>query len=196
MISRKTYFIFFFSLLLTLLIALLLFNYDNKKKNYQFQLTSEINNFNLITHNGKKFDQSFLSKTPSIFFFFFFNCPDICPATLMKISTIIKELKEDATKFSFYFVTVDPERDTQKHIKEYLINFNNNIIGVTGAVKEVNRFLKYMYVYNEKVILSENYYTYDHSSQMFLFNKKGIFFGTISAGESIEVAVKKISMLN
>ena len=196
MINKKFSLIFSFILVLTGLIAIILFNANKKKNNYQFQLNSEIDNFNLITHNGKKVNKALLLNSPSIFFFGFSNCPDVCPATLMRISAIIKELKEASNKFSFYFVTVDPARDTQKNIQKYLTNFNKNIIGVTGPVIGLNKFLKYMYVYNEKVILSDEYYTFDHSSQLFLFKKNGEFFGTISSGESIDSAVNKISMLN
>ena len=71
---------------------------------------------------------------PSVFFFGFLNCPDICPNTLVEISNIILKLGKKSNKINFYFVTVDPERDTISNMKEYLTNFNENIIGITGDV--------------------------------------------------------------
>ena len=194
MISKKYLIIFFFSIL-TLLFSLYYFFDKKQRLNSSFSITTKIDKFSLITHYGAKVNKSFLLNTPSIFFFGFTNCPDICPATLMRISSIIDEL-DDRKKISFYFVTVDPERDTKKNMTEYLKNFNNKIIGITGSVNGINNFLKSMHVYNEKIILDDEYYTYDHSSQIFLFKKNGNFFGTISSGEKLEIAIKKISMLN
>lgn len=199
MINKK--FLILFFVLATGLFIFFLFSYyliklDKDTKRQNFNLNLEINNFQLVTHDGEKFDKNLLGNTSSIFFFGFANCPDICPDTLIKISDIINKLKNTSYKYSFYFVTVDPERDTQENMKEYLDNFSNKIIGVTGSVENMKNFLKYMYVYNEKVILDNDFYTFDHSSQLFLFKKNGTFFGTISPGENIDTALTKIGMLN
>ena len=156
--------------------SIYLFNIDKYTKSEKFNLNLEINSFQLVTHTGKKFDKNFLNNTSSIFFFGFSNCPDICPDTLIKISSIIKDLKNRSKKYSFYFVTVDPERDTQENMKKYLDNFSKKIIGITGSVENIKSFLNYMYVYNKKVTLDEDFYTFDHSSQLFLFKKNGDFF--------------------
>ena len=81
-------------------------------------------------------------------------------------------------------------------MKKYLDNFSKKIIGITGSVENIKSFLNYMYVYNKKVILDEDFYTFDHSSQLFLFKKDGTFFGTVSPGENIDTVLKKIEILN
>ena len=69
----------------------------------------------------------------------------------------------------YFFVSVDPERDTPDDLKEYLNSFHSSIIGVTGTNEKIEEFLKYMHIYKNKVFLDENNYTIDHSSQNVTF---------------------------
>ena len=47
-------------------------------------------------------------------------------------------------------------------MREYLDNFNENIIGITGEVESIKKFLKSMHVYYKKVFISKDFYTLDH----------------------------------
>ena len=176
------------------LILIIFYNtsYKTKKEN-SLSLNSEIDRFNLITHNNKNFNYKYFSGYPSLLFFGFLNCPDICPMTLEKISKIIKEYDLHPDKVRFYFITVDPDRDNRQSIKEYLSNFNTNIIGITGEKESIKNFLKHMYVYSEKVYLGDDIYTIDHSSQIFIFDSKGNFFGTTSIEEQDNIILDKIN---
>ena len=95
----------------------------------------------------------------------------------------------------YYFVTVDPERDKIKYLKEYLNAFHSKIIGVTGSNANVEKFLKHMYVYKKKILLDKDNYTIDHTSQIFLFDKKGNFFGTLSTDEKDKNILAKIKKI-
>ena len=167
--------------------------YSNK--NETLYLSKNVNKFKLITHSNEKFDDKFFSNYPSLIFFGFLNCPDVCPFTLTKISEIIHKLKDKTDLMRFYFVTVDPERDKIEDLKEYLNAFHPKIIGVTGSNIDIENFLKYMYVYKKKIQLDNNNYTIDHSSQIFLFNKNGSFFGTLSTNEKDNNILGKISKI-
>ena len=81
--------------------------------------------------------------------------PDVCPFTLTRISEIINKLNNKSDLIRFYFVTVDPDRDKIEDLKEYLNAFHPKIIGVTGSNVNVEKFLKYMYVYKKKIQLDE-----------------------------------------
>ena len=173
----------------------LLFFGNNQDKKEGFFLRDEIDNYRLYNHKGELFKvDSFLSY-PAVFFFGFLNCPDICPNTLTEISNIIVQLGNKRKKINFFFVTVDPERDTVKEMSKYLSNFNENIIGVTGNDENIKKFLKNMHVYYEKVFIDEDFYTLDHSSQMYLFEKGGKFFGTISVNENKNTVFEKIKSI-
>ena len=167
----------------------------SSKNNEALYLSKNVNKFKLITHSNEKFDEKFFSNYPSLIFFGFLNCPDVCPFTLTKISEIIEKLKDKSELMRFYFVTVDPERDKIEDLKEYLNAFHPKIIGVTGSNIDIEKFLKYMYVYKKEIQLDNNNYTIDHSSQIFLFNKNGSFFGTISTNEKYNNILGKISKI-
>ena len=167
----------------------------SSKNNETLYLSKNVNKFKLITHSNKKFDEKFFSNYPSLIFFGFLNCPDVCPFTLTKISEIIEKLKDKSELMRFYFVTVDPERDKIEDLKEYLNAFHPKIIGVTGSNIDIEKFLKYMYVYKKEIQLDNNNYTIDHSSQIFLFNKNGSFFGTLSTNEKDKNILSKISKI-
>ena len=164
-------------------------------KNEPLSLSKNVNKFRLITHSNENFNNKLFSNYPSLIFFGFLNCPDVCPYTLTKMSEIISKLKDKSDLMRFYFVTVDPERDKIEDLKEYLMAFHPKIIGVTGSSIDIENFLKYMYVYKKKIHLDDNNYTIDHSSQIFLFKKNGSFFGTLSTSEkdnNILLKIKKI----
>ena len=189
--NYKIFLIFFFFIILGILFLSTLVS--NKDKG--LSLSNSINKFNLITHENRKFDNNFVSNYPSLIFFGFLNCPDVCPFTLTKISEIILKLQDKSDLMRFYFVTVDPERDNKDDLKEYLSAFHKKIIGVTGSNKDIENFLKYMYVYKKKIPLDNANYTIDHSSQIFLFDKKGVFFGTLSTDEKEKNVLAKIKKI-
>ena len=164
-------------------------------KNETLSLSKNVAKFKLITHSIEKFDNKLFSNYPSLIFFGFLNCPDVCPFTLSKISEIIHKLEDKSDLMRFYFVTVDPERDKIEDLKEYLNAFHPKIIGVTGSNIGIENFLKYMYVYKKEIPLDDNNYTIDHSSQIFLFKKNGSFFGTLSTNEKDNNILGKINKL-
>ena len=187
----KIFLLAIFSVVLVI-ICISFFTSNNDESLY---LSKNINKFNLITHSNEKFDDKFFSNYPSLIFFGFLNCPDVCPFTLSKISEIIHKLNDKSQFMKFYFVTVDPERDKIEDLKEYLNTFHPKIIGVTGSNAGIENFLKYMYVYKNVIQLDNNNYTIDHSSQMFLFKKNGSFFGTLSTNEKDNNILGKINKL-
>ncbi len=179
----------------SVILVIICISFFTSNNNETLNLSKNINKFNLITHSNEKFDDKFFSNYPSLIFFGFLNCPDVCPFTLTKISEIIHKLKDKSASMKFYFVTVDPERDKIEDLKEYLNTFHPKIIGVTGSNAGIENFLKYMYVYKNVIQLDNNNYTIDHSSQMFLFKKNGSFFGTLSTNEKDNNILGKINKL-
>ncbi|MEC6997710.1 MAG: SCO family protein [Pseudomonadota bacterium] len=168
------------------------FSMTEKTKDNKFVINKNLDKLNLVTHKQELLSYEKVLSNPSIFFFGFISCPDICPNTLIEISKIIKNLGEQRRKISFYFVTVDPERDKLLELQEYLSNFDDEIIGVTGKSENVSKFLKSMHVYYKKIYIDESFYTLDHTSNLLVFKKNGNFFGTISFKEPEEVILQKI----
>ena len=151
--------------------------------------------FELVRNDGTAITEKSLEGRRHAMFFGFTHCPDICPTTLMEAAGWLRELGEDAGKLDFYFVTVDPGRDTAEIMNDYVNAFDPRITGLTGSPENIEQFLKDYRVYANRVDLGEGDYTMDHSAFVMLFDEKGDFKGTISFDENPQTAMAKLRRL-
>ena len=179
-----------------LLISTFLLSEYIANKNAPKKVTAIINSLNLIDHKGYSFKASSLRQQPSLIFFGFTHCPEVCPTTLGELSEIIEDLKNNITPTNIIFVTLDPKRDTQNHLNEYLNNFNDDIIGVTGSLEDLKILGNNWGVYYEKVLLKNNDYTLNHTATVFMIDKDGNYRGTIAWGENQNSIAQKITKLS
>jgi protein SCO1/2 len=131
--------------------------------------------FQLVDQNGKSITDKDLKGHPTLIFFGFTHCPDICPTTLFEVSEIMRELGKDADRVKALFVTVDPERDTPEKLKDYLSSFDPHLTGVTGDMASIAAMGKAYRVYFKKVPLDGGGYTMDHTALVYLMDKEGRF---------------------
>ncbi len=149
----------------------------------------------LAATDGSVFTEDTLKGTPSAVFFGFTHCPEVCPTTLGDIATwqdILTE--EDEQNLRVFFVTVDPERDTEEMLGDY-VSWAPGVVGVTGSVEEINKAIKSFVIYARKVPLEGGGYTMDHSASVLLFDGKGRLFEPIGYQEGEERALDKIRRL-
>ncbi len=178
-----------------ILILTFLFAEFLSRKNAPQKISEIIDRVHLIDHYGKPFKNSTLKNRPSLLFFGFTNCPEICPTTLADLSEIIKEVTSSVEEINIIFVTLDPKRDNEKYLKDYILYFDGNIIGVTGDKIEIKKFAKNWGVFYEIVNTSNNNYTLNHTATVFMIDKLGNFRGTISWGENKTSIIQKINNL-
>ena len=77
-----------------------------------------------------------------LIYFGYTNCPDACPMTMANWASAFKQLtEEERLRVQGMLVSVDPERDTLKGLKEYTTYFHPNIIGVTGSDEELRQIV-------------------------------------------------------
>ena len=150
--------------------------------------------FTLTSHEGKPFDSKQLAGKPFAIFFGFTQCPDVCPTTLLEVSQHLKALGPNADKLNFLFVSVDYERDTPKHLKDYLASFDPRIIGLTGDAQQIAAITKAFRVYFEKVPTSSSY-TINHTATVYLMDARGRLTGTMSFQEPPETQLAKLKRL-
>ena len=129
--------------------------------------------------NGNQFNQKHLKQKPSLLFFGFTHCPDVCPASLQLLTNLIQDLGTDADKINYYFVTADPERDTTKILKQYLSSFDQRILGITGKKDELKKLYNALDIYIQKVDLGKGNYTIDHTASFMMINKDAEKVGTM-----------------
>lgn len=148
--------------------------------------------FSLVDQEGRTVTEKALAGKPSLVFFGFTHCPDVCPTTLYQMTQIYTALGADAGKVGAYFVTVDPERDTPKQLKEYLSSFDPHIVGLTGDRPALDAVLKAYRVYAKKVPTGGDEYTMDHTALVYLMDKGGRFVGAFNLQRPADEAAKDL----
>ena len=151
--------------------------------------------FALETTTGQPFTQADLKGTPSLVFFGYTFCPDVCPTTLAESVAWRQELGAGYDQLRTIFVTVDPERDTREVLAGYLGGFDPNVIGLVGTPEQTEAAKAAFGVMSEKVESGDEFYLVNHTASVFLLNKDGSFEGTIAYGEARDTAVAKIKRL-
>jgi protein SCO1/2 len=148
--------------------------------------------FALTTHDGKPYTEKNLLGHPTLIFFGFTHCPDICPTALSEMTQVFDTLGKDAGKVGALFITVDPERDDQALMKLYLSSFDSHITGLTGTPEAIAATMKAYRAYAKKVPLEKGGYTMDHSAAVYLMNKNGEFVALFDMKRSPEEAAKAL----
>lgn len=131
--------------------------------------------FQLTDQSGQTVTEKNLLGKPTIIFFGFTHCPDVCPTALFEMSEVLRAMGPDAAKINAYFVSVDPERDTVAAMKEYLSSFDPNLKGLTGAPEEIAKVISAYRVYAKKIALKDGDYTMDHTALIYLMDRNGKF---------------------
>lgn len=151
--------------------------------------------FELVDGNGETVTDATFAGKPTVMFFGFTYCPDVCPTTLSELQGWMEALGDDADKLNYAFVSVDPERDTPDVMRDYVWAFDKRITPLTGSQKQVDAMIKAYRVYAKKVPLDDGDYTMDHSAAVYLMNADNKFVGTIAYQEGEDTALPKLRRL-
>jgi protein SCO1/2 len=134
--------------------------------------------FTLTDQTGKVITEKDLAGKPSLVFFGFTHCPDICPTKLFEITQMLDTLGTDAAKVNVVFITVDPARDTRELLSTYLGSFHTSIRGLTGTEEQVAGAMRAYRAFARKVPLDAGGYTMDHTVFVYLMDRNGQFVST------------------
>ena len=153
--------------------------------------------FALNSTKGGAFTQDDLKGVPSLIFFGYTYCPDVCPTTLAETTALRAELGLTADQLRIIFVSVDPERDTLDMVKSYVEGYDPSIIGLVGSSLEQTENAKAAFgVFSEKVgEPGDPYYAVNHTALTFLVKADGTFQGTIAYEEPHDTAIAKVKRL-
>ncbi len=150
--------------------------------------------FQLIDQNGARVTEATYKGGPSIIFFGFTHCPDVCPTTLFEMTEVLKRIPKNQ-KVAALFVTVDPERDTPEKLKDYLSSFDPRISGLSGTREQIDATLKAYRVYAKKVPQENGEYSMDHSAIIYLMDKQGRFVNALNMQQPPEAVAREIQRL-
>ena len=144
--------------------------------------------FQLTDQAGQAVTEQSLQGRPTLIFFGFTHCPDICPTSLFEISEVLKAMGKDADRVNAWFVSVDPERDTSAAMKDYLSSFDPHLKGLTGDSDAVAKVISGFRVYAKKVPLKDGDYTMDHTALIYLMDRDGKFVAPFNLKRTPEAA--------
>ena len=130
-------------------------------------------------------------------YFGYTHCPDICPASLASGGQALKALSnEERSRVKLIMISVDPQRDTVKHLKEYTAFFHPEMIGATGTVEEIAALAKAFgagYMMQPK--RSDGSYAVDHTTSTYVIGPDGKLASVLELGaptDKVVAAVRKL----
>lgn len=130
--------------------------------------------FALADHTGKPRTLADFRGKVVVMFFGFTRCPDVCPVTLAELKAIKEQLGEDGTRLQVLFVTVDPERDTQKLLADYVPAFDPSFLGLFGNPAATAKVAKDFRVFYQKAPgKTPDSYSVDHTAGSYIFDPQG-----------------------
>ncbi|NHZ35217.1 MULTISPECIES: SCO family protein [Massilia] len=130
--------------------------------------------FALLDHNGKPRTLADFKGKVVVMFFGFTQCPDVCPTTMAEMAAVMKELGPDADKVQVLFVTIDPARDTQALLAQYVPAFDPRFLGLYGDAEATAKVAKEFKVFYAKVNgKTEGSYSMDHTAASYVFDRNG-----------------------
>jgi protein SCO1/2 len=131
----------------------------------------------LIDQDGRRFTEANLKGRPSLIYFGFTYCPDVCPTALQSMDRALQEAGPAGQRIQPVLISVDPERDTPESLKAYVATdvFPDGLIGLTGTPEQVKAAAQSWKVGYQKVenTGSAAGYLVDHSSIMYLMDSQG-----------------------
>jgi protein SCO1/2 len=148
--------------------------------------------FQLTDQHGKAVTDKNLKGKPTLIFFGYTHCPDVCPTSLFEISEVLRAMGRDADKVNAIFISVDPERDTPAAMKDYLSSFDPHLEGLSGDPAETAKVITSYRVYAKKVPTKDGDYTMDHTALIYLMDRDGRFVSPFNLKRTPEEAAVEL----
>ncbi|MCX6018213.1 MAG: SCO family protein [Chloroflexi bacterium] len=74
---------------------------------------------------------------PTVVYFGYTQCPDVCPTTLSDVAKALRSIGADADAVQVVMITVDPQRDTPAHLARYVRIFDPHFVGLSGSEEQI-----------------------------------------------------------
>jgi len=109
-----------------------------------------------------------------VLYFGYSTCPDVCPTDLSAIGNALRALGDVSAEVQPLFVTLDPERDNGRVLKEFVASFHPGFVGLRGTEAQVTEVARSYKIFHEKVAHSGSIgYVLDHSAFTFILDRNG-----------------------
>jgi protein SCO1 len=152
--------------------------------------------FKLTDHNGQVRTLADFKGKAVVMFFGYTHCPDVCPTTLSEVAQALNIIGDKASKVQVLFVTVDPARDTQSLLAQYVPAFNPGFLGLYGdeaATAKVAKDFRVFYQKHQKK--GAKSYDVDHTAGTYVFDQSGKLRLFMSYGQGAEKIAQDLQAL-
>lgn len=130
--------------------------------------------FSLTDHQGQARRLADYKGKAVVLFFGYTQCPDVCPTTLISMREVLTQLGPDANRVQVLFATLDPQRDTQALLAQYVPQFHPSFVGLRGDEATMAALAKdFKVFYTRQPGTTPSSYTIDHSTGSYAFDPQG-----------------------
>lgn len=132
--------------------------------------------FTLVDETGRTVTDQDVINGPTLVYFGFTFCPDVCPLDNERNAIAMDILDEQGAPVDALFISIDPERDTPELLAEFTDVFHERMVGLTGTREQVDEAIQAYRVYARKVDGDDpDYYLMDHSTFTYLVTPEAGF---------------------
>lgn len=151
--------------------------------------------FELVDKEGRAWKDTDFKGKPMLVYFGYTCCPDICPTALSHMTEAVEELG-GAKVIQPIFVTVDPHRDTLPLLQSFAENFHKDFVMLTGSKDQITQAIKAYRVHAARTSEKEEDedYLMDHSSLIYLMDKKGGYRAHFNHQTPPEEIIKRVKL--
>jgi protein SCO1/2 len=154
--------------------------------------------FDLLDTQGNAASPAALRGHPTLVFFGFTHCPDVCPTTLALLANVQKQAAaadQELSGIKVALISVDPERDTPQQLGSYIASFRGDFIGLTGNASEIVKATRAFGVASARVDLGGGNYTMDHSATVFALDSQARIVAVFTPPLSAEKLTRDLARL-
>ena len=124
--------------------------------------------FSLLDSAGKTVTDADVITAPSLVYFGYTFCPDVCPMDTIRNAEAIDVLEENGKTANPVFISIDPKRDTPEVVGDYAEAIHPRMIGLTGSAEQVKAASRAYRTYYKAHDDDDEYYLVDHSTMTYL----------------------------
>ncbi len=124
--------------------------------------------FELVDETGATVTDADVITGPTLIYFGYTFCPDVCPLDVMRNAQAIEILDEQGIDVKPVFISIDPERDTPEVVRDFTDNFHDRMLGLTGSPEQVRAASQAYRTYYSKQDTDDEYYLVDHTTMSYL----------------------------
>ena len=152
--------------------------------------------FVMVDMDGQRVTEADLAGKPTVLYFGYTACPDVCPTTLASLTNVLAKMGKDANGMNIVFATVDPQHDTPQALKAYLASFDPHIRGFTGTEAQVAAMTDAFHIYRKRSSSKDGTYEFAHTANALLLDRRERMVGEIYYGEDEASMFAKLTTLS